>query len=754
MSDLFDEIALRHGVEAPPVATDARRVTRRGALIGAAIAGGTFWLGWVSPSRAQQPANAPTGAANAPSVAVGAGGPNIVNPQAYNALAWLRIEADDTIRIMVAKSEMGQGVLTSLPMIVADELDADWSRVKTEHAPLERTFDDPRANARDTGGSRSVRFSYELMRTIGASAREMLVSAAAERWGVEPSQCTTRASRVLHAASNRHFTYGELAASAAKLEVPAKPRLKDPSEFKLIGRPLPRVDIEDKVTGRAVYASDVRLPRMLSATLVQSPVFGGRLAAADDAAARAIKGVHSVLRFDTWVGVIADTFWQALQGARALKITWDDGKFAAVSQADISTRFAQASRVAGVRARTEGDAAQALAQAARRIEAVYEVPYLAQTPMEPMSCVAQVDGRRCRLWVGTQRHSHTAQQVAVALGLAPTDIEMVTTQLGGGFGRRFAEDFAVQAALLARTTGGRAVKLLWTREEDVQHAYYRPATYNRFEGGIDASGQAVAWTHKIVSQAVLKAFRPELLRNGMDPTSVEGAANMPYDVPNIAVDYVMQDLPVPVGPWRSVGSSQNAFVTEAFADELAYAAQRDPLEFRKALLSKQPRHRALLEFLAERAGWSKPAVPGVGRGVAIAECFGGWCAQMAEVRALPDGKIKVERIVAAIDCGRVINPRGVAEQLESAIVYGLTATLVGEITIDKGRVAQSNFHDYPALRIHEVPTIETHILPSTAAPGGVGEIGTPPVAPAVVNAIFAATGRRIRSLPLSRHGLT
>ena len=754
MTDIFDEMAAAYGGSptapaANPAQNEVPVVSRRGALIGAAAAGGAFWLGWI-PGAAAQSANPPQGTAGA---AVGAGSATIVNPEAYNAMAWLRIEADNTVRIMVAKSEMGQGVLTSLPMIIADELDADWSRVRTAHAPLGRAFDDPRANARDTGGSRSVRLSYDLMRSIGASAREMLVSAAAAQWGVDAAQCTTRDSFVAHPPSGRRLAYAAVASAAAKLEVPAKPKLKDPSEFRIIGRSLPRVDVPDKVTGRAIYASDVRLPRMLSATLVQSPVFGGKVAAVDDTAARAIAGVHSVVRFDDWVGVIADTFWHALQGARALKITWNEGDFASVSQADISKRFAEAAQTPGVRVRTEGDAAQALAAAARKIDVVYEVPYLAQTPMEPLSCVAQIEGGRCKLWAGTQRQSHTAQRVAQTLGMNLADIEIETTQLGGGLGRRFAEDFVVQAALLARTTAGRPVKLLWTREEDVQHAYYRPATYNRFVAGLDDKGQPLAWTHKIVGQAVLKAFRPELVRNGLDPTSVEGAANMPYGIAHVAVDYVLQDLPVPVGPWRSVGSSQNAFVTEGFVDELAHAAGRDPLEFRKALLGKHPRHVAVLDLLAARGGWSQPLAAGTGRGLAVAECFGGWCAQMAEVRALPDGKIKVERIVAVIDCGRAINPRGVREQLESAIVYALSATLKGEITIDRGRVTQSNLIDSGTLRINEIPKIELHILPSTAAPGGVGEVGTPPTAPAVVNAVFAATGKRIRSLPLSRHNL-
>jgi isoquinoline 1-oxidoreductase subunit beta len=726
VNDIFDEIAARHGL-ADPVDAESATLSRRSVLVGGLAAGGLFWLGAVPSVQAQ----------NTPPVVVGGGGATILNPEAFNAMAWLRVESDNTIRVMVAKSEMGQGVLTALPMILADELEADWSKVRPEHAPMGRAFDDPRANARDTGGSRSIRFSYELMRTIGASAREMFVTAATARWGVPGSECVARDSFVHHEASARRLSYAELAADAAKLKVPDKPRLKDPKDFKLIGRSLPRVDVPSKVNGSARYAIDVVLPGMRVATVVQSPVFGGELDSVDDSEARRLPGFHSIVRERHFVGVIAGTFWQARQAAQALKINWREGAFAEMNQARIREQYVRAADTAGARVRTEGDAAATLAAAgaAGRVEAVYEVPYLAQSALEPMSCVAQVTSGaegRCKLWVGTQRHTHTANKVAEALGVPVDRIEIETTQLGGGFGRRFAEDFAVQAALIARSTPGQPVKLIWTREEDMQHAFYRPATYNRFVGSVGSDGQAAAWTHKIVGQAVLKAFRPELIRNGVDPTSIEGAANMPYAVPHIAVDYVMQDLPVPVGPWRSVGSSQNAFVTEGFVDELAHAAKADPLAFRLAHLGNRPRHRAALELAAQRAGWGTPLPAGVGRGIAVAEAFGGWCAQVAEVRKLPDGKVRVERIVLAVDCGRVVNPRVVEDQMVGNVIYALSAVINGEITIERGRV---------------------HIVPSEAAPGGVGEIGTPPVAPAVVNAIFAATGRRIRSLPLSKHNL-
>jgi isoquinoline 1-oxidoreductase subunit beta len=742
MSDRFDELAARHGLVAlnPPLA-----VPRRSVLLSGLSTAGLFWLGAVPQTQAQ----------NTQGATVGTGGPNIVNPEAYNAMAWLRVESDNTVRIMVAKSEMGQGVLTALPMILADELEADWAKVKPEHAPLARAFDDPRANARDTGGSRSIRTSYELMRTLGASAREMFVATAASRLSVAVGECVARDSFVHHTATQRKLSYAELAADAARMPVPDKPRLKDAKDFKLIGRSLPRVDVPSKVNGQAVYAIDITLPQMLVATLVQCPVFGGELDTVDDRAARRMAGVRHVVQTPQFVAVIADTFWQARQATQALKITWREGAFAEVNQAAIRARFARAADEAGVRVRTQGDAAATWASAAKdlRIEAIYEVPYLAQSPLEPLSCVAQVANGGCTLWIGTQRHSVTANKVAQALGIDVTRVEMHTTQLGGGFGRRFSEDFAVQAALLARAAQGRPVKLIWTREEDIQHAFYRPATYNRFSAALGSDGKVQAWTHKIVGQAVLKAFRPELVRNGVDPTSIEGATNLPYAVPNIEVDYVLQDLPVPVGPWRSVGSSQNAFVTEAFMDELAHAAMADPLAFRLAHLGNHPRHRAVLELAAQRAGWGTPLPADQGRGIAVAECFGGWCAQVAQVRRLADGKVRVERIVLAVDCGRVVNPRVVEEQMVGNVVYALSAVLSGEISIDRGRVVQSNFHDYPALRMGETPRIEVHIVPSDAPPGGVGEVGTPPVAPAVVNAIFAATGQRIRSLPLSKHQL-
>jgi isoquinoline 1-oxidoreductase subunit beta len=748
MSDLFDELAARHGIGADSDATaDSnhanRAPTRRTVLKSGLAASGLFWLGAGEQADAQP---APSGSA------IG-GGATIQNPAAFNAMAWLSVETDNTIRVMVAKSEMGQGVLTSLPMILADELDADWSKVRPEHAPLGRAFDDPRADARDTGGSRSIRMSYDLMRTLGASAREMFVTAAATRWGVAAAECEARDSHVHHAGSQRRATYAELAADAAKLKVPDKPTLKDPKDFKLIGKSIPRVDVPSKVDGSAVYAIDIMLPQMLVATIVQSPVFGGTLGAVDERESSKVRGYRGVVQGPDFVAVVATSFWQAVTAARALKVSWREGAFASMNQAGIREQFGKAADTPGVSVRNDGDAATALASAETRVDAEYEVPYLAQSPLEPMSCVAQVSDGRCRLWVGTQRHTQTVKKVAEALGLDGSRIEIQTTLLGGGFGRRFAEDFAVQAALVARSHPGRPVKLIWTREEDMQHSFYRPATYNRFSCALARDGTPVAWTHKIVCQAVLKAFRPELVKNGVDPTSIEGAANMPYAVPNVAVDYVLQDLPVPVGPWRSVGSSHNAFVTEGFIDELAHAAKRDPLDYRLGLLANRPRHRGVLQLAAASAGWGSPLPPGQGRGIAVAECFGGWCAQVAQVQRQPDGKVRIERIVVALDCGRVVNPRVVEDQMLSNVIYTLSAVRNGEITIDRGRVQQSNFNDFPALRINELPRIEVHIVPSDAAPGGVGEVGTPPLAPAVVNAIFAATGRRVRSLPLSKHEL-
>jgi isoquinoline 1-oxidoreductase subunit beta len=607
---------------------------------------------------------------------------------ALQPVAWLEFKPDNRLLIRYAKAEMGQGISTALPQILAEELDADWNLVETGPAPLADAFNDPRMKERDTGGSRSVRFSYEVLRTIGAAGREMLAAAAAKRWNVPATEVTTGDSMVRHAASGRGLTYAALAADLASIPVPEKPNLKSPDSFKIIGRSVPRLDVAAKTNGKAIYTADIRLPDMLTATVAQSPIFGGKVRRVDDRAAKAIKGVVAVHVFDTWIAVVANDFWTAKRGLDALTIEWDAAGNGGVSSAGIRAAFVEAAKSGKPAvAKNEGDAAAQIRSSARTVKAVYEVPYLAHAPMEPMGAVAQVKDGGCELWVGTQRPTVTRDFCAQLLGIGKEKVVINDLMIGGAFGRRFEFDFVEHAVEVARRANGRPVKVLWTREEEMQHGFYRPSTYNELEAAIDADGKVSAWQHRIVSQALIARVRPYAFRNGIDPTAVEGASNLPYAIPNLLVDYVRSDNPVPVGAWRSVGSSQNAFITECFFDEVAAAMGRDPLELRRELLAGK-RHLAVLEAVAKAAGWGSPMPKGFGRGIAVAECFGGWSAQVAEVEALGNGKIRLHRIVAGIDCGRVVNPDIVKAQLEGAVLYGLSAALSGAVTIAGGRVEQ------------------------------------------------------------------
>jgi isoquinoline 1-oxidoreductase beta subunit len=667
---------------------------------------------------------------------------------AFAPNAWVRIAPDGTVTIVVAQAEMGQGVHTSLPMLVAEELDVDLSTVKLEVAPAnDALYANPAIGFQATGGSTAVRAFYEPLRKAGAAAREMLVTAAAADWGVPAHECTTAQGVVQHAASGRSAPYGALAARAAALPVPGNPKLKDPASFRLVGKPVHRTDTRDKVNGRAVFGLDVQVPGMLTAVVARCPVFGGRAKGFDAAAAKGVKGVREVLAIRSGVAVVADGFWPARQGREALRITWDEGANAKASSAGIRQLFRRAASRAGIVARNEGNAARALAGAARKVEAVYEVPFLAHATMEPMNCTAHVRADRAEVWVGTQAPTLAQKVVAGVTGLKPESVAVHTTLLGGGFGRRFEMDMVAEAAEVSKAVGA-PVKVVYTREDDTRHDFYRPATYNVFRAGLDRQGRPIAWTHRVVGPSIFARAAPQWLdKTGLDSTSVEGAANLPYAIPNLRVDWVRHDTAVPVGFWRSVGGSQNAFITESFVDELAHAARQDPFEFRRRLLEHHPRHRAVLELAAEKAGWGAPLPAGRARGIAVHESFGSYVAEVAEV-SVAEGRVRVHRVVCAVDCGTVVNPDTVVAQMESGIVYGLTAALHGAITLERGRVQQSNFHDYPLLRLNEMPLVETHILPSTAAPGGVGEPGVPPAAPAVTNAVFALTGKRVRSLPI------
>lgn len=660
--------------------------------------------------------------------------------------AWIRVGTDDSVTLRSASSEMGQGVYTAIPMLLAEELECDWARIKVELAPADKAYTNPLIGQQLTGGSTAVRAFWTPLRQAGAAGRELLTRAAAQTWKVKEDECRAENGAVIHKPSGRRLRYGELAARAASLPAPGTVFLKDPNDFRLIGKATPRLDTPLKVNGTAVFGMDVKLPGLLTAVVARCPVFGGKVKKFDAAKAKGVKGVREVLAIHSGVAVVADSFWAAKSGRDALVVEWDEGPNAKVSGADVRKRLEQALGKKPVVARTEGDVGKALKGAAKKIEAVYEVPYLAHACMEPMNCTAVVTKTGCELWVPTQAQTGVQFVTGKITGLPPEKIKVHTTFLGGGFGRRSEQDFVAEAVELSLRTSA-PVKVVWTREDDIRHDYYRPATLNRLTAALDKGGEPVAWLHEIAGPSIFSRVFPNMIKNGIDNTSVEGAANLHYGIPNILVSWVMENGVVPVGFWRSVGSSQNAFVTECFLDELAAAARRDPLEFRRALLAMQPRHLGVLELAAQKAGWGAPLPAGRARGIAVAESFGSYCAQVAEV-SVESGRVRVHRVVCAIDCGMVVNPDTVVAQMESGIVYGLTAALKGEISIKNGRVEQGNFDDYPLLRMNEMPDIEVHIARSVEAPGGVGEPGTPPIAPAVANAVFAITGKPVRRLPI------
>ncbi len=659
--------------------------------------------------------------------------------------AWVRIDRDGTVTILNPQSEMGQGTLTSMAMVIADELDADWARVRVEQAPV-----DPAYGEQMTAGSASIRRSLGTWRRAGAAAREMLAAAAAQTWGVPVAEVETDRGRVLHRPSGRVLGYGELAETAARLPVPQAPRLKPPERFTLIGHRVPRLDTPPKVTGRAIYGIDVTVPGLLVASVERCPVFGGRLRSFDATAAKAVPGVRHVVAISRGVAVVADGYWAARRGREALRVTWDEGPAARVSSESIGRAQAALVRRPGPVARREGDVERALRGAGRVLEATYELPFLAHATMEPPNCTAHVRADGCDVWVGTQNQTGAQREAMRITGLPRERVRVHVTLLGGGFGRRGEVDYVTDAVEVSRAVGA-PVKVIWSREEDIRHDVYRPATSHRLQAALGADGRPVAWLHRIAGPGIL--HQRGLPAGSMDRTMVEGAANLPYDVPNLQVEYAHRDDGIPVGFWRSVGASYNAFVVESFVDELAHAAGTDPVAYRRALLGRSPRHAGVLELAAQKAGWGQPLPPGRGRGVAVAFSYGSWAAEVAEVSVDGDGRVRVHRVVCAVDCGLAINPDQVAAQMEGGIVWGLTAALRGEITIRDGRVQQSNFHDYPMLRIEEMPAVEVHIVPSAEAPGGVGEPGVPPLAPAVANAVFAATGRRVRRLPIRAEAL-
>ena len=660
--------------------------------------------------------------------------------------AWIRIDANDTVTLRVASSEMGQGVYTAIPMLLAEELECDWARIQVEMAPADKAYTNPLIGMQLTGGSTAVRAFWTPLRQAGAAARDLLIRAAAQTWKVQEDECRAENGVVLHQTGNLKASYGVLAAKAATLPVPSEVFLKEPGEFKLIGKSTARLDTPLKVNGSAVFGMDVKLPGLLTAVVARCPVFGGKPKKFDATKAKSVPGVSQVLSVHSGIAVVADSFWAAHQGRAALAVEWDEGAHAKLDSAEIRKQLERALKKKGVKARNDGDTVKALKAAPKIIEAVYEAPYLAHACMEPMNCTALVKKGSCELWVPTQNQTGAQFVAAQITGLPSEKIKVNTTFLGGGFGRRSEQDFVAEAVQLAMATGA-PVKLIWTREDDMHHDYYRPATLNRLSAALDKDGMPLAWRHEIAGGSIFSRVFPNSIKDGVDNTSVEGAANLPYAIPNLLVTWAMENGAVPVGFWRSVGSSQNAYITECFLDELAAAAGKDPYEYRRALLTKHPRHLGVLELAAQKAGWGTPLQSGRTRGIAVAESFGSYCAQVAEV-SVERGQVRVQRVVCAIDCGLVVNPDTVVAQMESGIVYGLTAALKGEITVRNGRIEQGNFNDYPLLRFEEMPDIEVHIVKSAEHPGGVGEPGTPPIAPAVANAVFAATGKPVRKLPI------
>ncbi len=677
--------------------------------------------------------------------------------------AWVVVQPDDTVVIRIARSEMGQGSLTGLAQLVAEELDCNWAQVKTEYPTPGQNLARKRVWGNfSTGGSRGIRESHEYVRKGGAMARTMLVQAAAEEWKVPAAECSAAASVITHTPSGRKTRYGQVALAAAKLTPPTEVALKDPKDWKLVGKPLARLDTQDKLTGAQVYGSDLKLPGLLNAAIKDCPVFGGKLKSIDVAAIAKRPGVKKVVRVgESAVAVIADTWWHAKTALDALPIEWDEGPHARLSSADTSALLkAGLDAPQAVVGNSNGDARAALANAARKIEAVYSYPHQNHATMETMTATVKYTPERCEVWTPTQNGEAALAAAAEAAGLPPAQCEVYKLLLGGGFGRRGAtHDWVTQAVLIAKEMPGTPVKLIWSREEDMTHGRYHPVTQCKLSAGLDAQGELTALHMRISGQSILAGVFPQMIREGRDPVVFQGLnppgpeSSIGYTVPHLLVDHAMRNPHVPPGFWRGVNLNQNTIYLECFLDEVAHATNQDPLALRRKLMAKSPKHLAVLNAAAERAGWGTPAPAGVYRGLAQTMGFGSYVAACAEVSVSDEGKLKIHRIVAATDCGHAVNPQQIEAQVEGSFVYGLSAALYGECTVKNGRIEQDNFHTYPVLRMDEMPQVETIVMPSGGFWGGVGEPTIAVAAPAVLNAIFAATGKRIRDLPLKNHSL-
>jgi isoquinoline 1-oxidoreductase beta subunit len=724
----------------------ARRLSRRGFLKATGMAGGGLMLAIGLPAdggRGGRLAHAQEAAAKAP----------------YPPAAFVRIGTDDSVTVLINKLEFGQGVFTSMAMLVAEDLDCDWSKVRAQHAPAAQVYAHPSFGIQMTGGSESISSSWQQYRTIGAAARLMLIQAASKQWGIPTERIDTRAGTVIEiGGQKRRASYGSLAEAAMQLPVPARAGIKaDPKDFEIIGKPTRRIDSRDKVNGSAEFAIDRKLPGLRVAVVARPPVFGGRMAKLDAEKAKAVKGVVAVLpvqvdRGGIGVAVIADGYWPAKQARDLLTIEW--ALPIGITTTEQLAQYRQLAQQPGLPAKREGDA-NAVAAATRRIDAEFTFPYLAHAAMEPLNCVVDLQAEKMTVWCGSQFQTVDQVLAATAAGLKQEQVEIVTTFAGGGFGRRANpnSDYVVEAVRVAREMKKAGidapVKVIWSREDDMKGGYYRPLHVHRVSVGLDDKGMPAGWQHVIVGQSIVKgsAFEKFLVKDGVDATITEGVVDTPYQLPNMQVSVHHPEVNVPVLWWRSVGHTHTAFVMETLIDEMAAAARQDPIAYRLALLdSKHARHRAVLTLVRERSGWDKPPPKGHGRGVAVHESFGSVCAHVVEV-SVQDKRIRVHRVTSAIDCGTAVNPLTIEAQVQSAMVYGLSAALYGKITLANGRVEQGNFTDYPVLRIDEMPQMSVHIVPSTAAPTGVGEPGTPPIAPAVANAVAAVTGKRLRNLP-------
>jgi isoquinoline 1-oxidoreductase beta subunit len=677
--------------------------------------------------------------------------------------AFVRIGVDDTVTVFAKHLEMGQGVYTGLATIVAEELDADWSKVRVEGAPADakRYNNFAFGPMQGTGGSTAISNSYDQLRKAGATARALLVTAAAQRFNVPAADLTVVAGKVTHASSGRSARFGELVADAAKLPVPTEVKLKDPAKFTLIGKNAARVDAREKSNGTALFTQDVRLPGMLTAAVVHPPRFGAKVKSFDASHAKAIKGVQAVVAFETkvrsGVAVLADDFWTAKKGAEAVTVEWDESAAFKQSSAELFTEYREIAKQPGVSATKVGDADRAFATAARTLEATYEFPFLAHASMEPLNCVVRIGSKDCEVWNGEQFQTVDQMSVAGVVGLPPSSVQLHQLYAGGSFGRRANafSDYLVEAAAIAKAAAVEVpVKMVWTRENDTRAGFYRPMYVHTLKAGLDKNGKLVAWQHRIVGQSIMANAPMFGSRKGVDATSVEGASNLPYDIPNLAVELHTTSIGVPIQWWRSVGSTHTAFSTECFLDDIARATKKDPYALRRELLSaKHARHRGVLDLVADKSGWKNARPKDEVWGLALHESFNSVVAQVAQLKRTENG-LKLAKVICAVDCGIAVNPNIVAMQMESGIGYGLAAALTGAITLKEGRVEQGNFDDYPVLRMNQMPAIDVHIVPSTAKPTGVGEPGTPVIAPALANALAAATGKAVYTLPLSSQGIT